>query len=71
MRDGVRNIIGQIFLIGSLLLIVIPFVAPNFNPELVYSTQFDRIVHLIVIAAAFSFMVGLLLLASTDNHMGG
>ena len=77
MKERTRNILGQILLVGSILLVVIWFIAMrvisiNLDP-MCYPQLFDLlelIAPVVMIVAVIAFSVGAFLLMSTGNSDG-
>ena len=78
MKEGTRNILGQILLVGGIVLALIWFIAmrviyinldPMCDPQLF--DRLDLIAPVVVIVAVISFIVGVFLIESTGNPTGG
>lgn len=78
MKEGTRNILGQILFVGSIVLVVIWYIAMrvisiNLDP-MCYPQLFDLldlIAPVVVIVAVIAFIVGVFLIESTGNPTGG
>lgn len=74
MKEGTRNILGQVLFVGSILLVVIWYIAMriisiNLDP-MCYPQLFDLldlIAPVVLIVAVITFTAGAFLLMSTKN----